>query len=97
MLTIEDAKTLDESEWRQLARLLYLVLCDLRGMARDGKNAEVRALADALHEVPQMMYPDKFSIQMFRDGVARFQNQFPGKAHFNYLQEWEKLQNQGPK
>ena len=87
----KDAGLPTEAEQQVLARLMYLAFCDLRTLAREGKSEQARALADAFHNVPLLMFTKDFSFSAFRDSLARYQGKYEGKLHHNYMHEWEKL------
>ena len=72
--TFEDAKMPTELERRHLARLMYLAFCDLRILACENRNEQARALADAFHNVPLLIYKDDFSFRVFRE----FPQKLPG-------------------
>ena len=70
---------------------MYLAFCDLRILAREGKTAQTRAVAEAFHNVPLLMPTDEFSFGAFREFLGRYQQAYQGTLRFNYLDEWEKL------
>ena len=85
-----DERMLTEAERKNLTRLMYLAFCDLRGLARDRKMEQAKALAEAFHNIPLLMHTQNFSFRAFRDFLQRYQDNHT-KAQFNYLQEWERL------
>jgi hypothetical protein len=91
-----DERMLTEFERKNLTRLMYLAFCDLRGLARDGKMGQARALAEAFHNIPLLMHTQNFSFRAFKDFLQRYQNNY-AKVQFNYLQEWEKLNTEIPR
>jgi len=86
----EDERMPAESERQSLTRLMYLAFCDLRGLSRDGKMEQARALAEAFHNIPLLMHTQNFSFRAFKEFLQRYHDKFT-KTQFNYLQEWEKL------
>src|SRR5436309_1802109 len=91
MWEFEDARMPTDAERQRLARLMYLAFCDLRILSREGNTAQARALAEAFHNVPLLMYTDDFSFRAFREFLGRYQQAYQGALRFNYLEEWEKL------
>ena len=91
MWKFEDRQVPTEAERKHLSRLMYLAFCDLRALAREGRNEQARALAEAFHNVPLLMYTEDFSFQAFREFLSSYQNKYPDKLLINYLHEWEKL------
>ena len=88
-----DERTPTESECKSLARLMYMAFCDLRGLGRDGKMSQARALAEAIHNIPLLMYTQNFSFRAFREFLLSYRDNY-AKTQFNYLQEWERLNAQ---
>jgi hypothetical protein len=88
-----DERVLTEAERKRLTRLMYLAFCDLRGLAREGKMEQARSLAEAFHNIPLLMHTQNFSFRAFKDFLQRYQEKYT-KVQFNYLQEWEKLNNE---
>lgn len=82
---------LSEVERQRLARLMYMAFCDLRALALAGRIGQAKALAEAFHNVPLLMYSSDFSLQAFRNFLERYQSDYQGKLRFDYLEEWEKL------
>ena len=87
----KDAGLPTEAERQRLARLMYLAFCDLRILAREGKSEQARALAEAFHNVPLLMYSKDFSFSVFRSILEHYQATFKGNLRFNYLHELEKF------
>ena len=79
-----------EQERKNLSRLMYLAFCDFRALAREGSNQQARALAEAFHNVPLLMYTGDFSFQAFREFLDHYQSKYRDKLLINYLEEWEK-------
>ncbi|MGO9585126.1 MAG: hypothetical protein ACLP2Y_02800 [Limisphaerales bacterium] len=80
-----------ETERQKLSRLMYVVFCDLRALALDAQTQQAKDLAEALHNIPLLMYTSNFSFKAFRDFLERYQQKYADKARYNCLQEWEKF------
>ena len=91
MWKFEDQRMPTEAERKHLSRLMYLAFCDLRALAREGRNEQARALAEAFHNVPLLMYNEDFSFQGFRQRLENYQDQYHDTLLLNYLEEWNKL------
>jgi hypothetical protein len=87
----EDARMPTKAERRSLARMLYLAFCDLRMLALEGRSEQARDLAEAMHNVPLLMYSEDFSFRSFRDFIERYQKKHAERLHMDYLKEWEKI------
>jgi hypothetical protein len=88
-----DERMPTEAERQSLTRLMYLAFCDLRRLAREEKLEQVRALAEAFHNIPLLMHTQNFSFRAFREFLQNYQGAY-ANAQLNYLQEWEKLNTQ---
>ena len=80
-----------EQERKHLARLMYLAFLDVRILARAGRNEQAKDLAEAFHNIPQMMHTADFSFRVFHDFLKRYQNKYAGQLQFDYLEEWDKM------
>lgn len=80
-----------ETERQKLSRLMYVAFCDLRALALDAQTQQAKDLAEALHNIPLLMYTSNFSFKAFRDFLERYQQKYADKARYNCLQEWEKF------
>ncbi len=70
---------------------MYVAFCDLRALALDAQTQQAKDLAEALHNIPLLMYTSNFSFKAFRDFLERYQQKYADKARYNCLQEWEKF------
>src|SRR2546429_134900 len=86
---IGDERVPTEQEQRSLSRLVYMALVDLRALIRDGRNEQARALVDAIHNVPLLMYSDRFSFRAFTDFLRIYQERFGEDCRSDYLAEWK--------
>ena len=86
-----DARMPTEVEQKALSRLMYLAFVDIRALILDGQPQQAKDLAEALHNVPLLMHSRDFNFGTFRDFLERYQQKYIGRARYNYLQEWEKL------
>jgi hypothetical protein len=91
MLKFDDSRMPTDSERKNLSRLMYIAFCDLRSLALDGQTQQVKDLSEAFHNVPLLMHTSDFSFKMFRRFLENYRDKYAGKARFDYLQEWEKL------
>ena len=80
-----------DKERKSLSRLMYMAFCDLRALALSGQTQQAKDLSEAFHNIPLLMYTADFSFKVFGDFLVRYQEKYTGKARFDYLQEWEKL------
>lgn len=87
----EDARMPTEAERRRLARMLYIAFCDLRMLALEGRSEQARDLAEAMHNVPLLMYSEDFSFRAFRDFIERYQKKQADRLQLDNLKEWKKL------
>jgi hypothetical protein len=87
----EDARMPTDDERKKLSRLMYIAFCDLRALGRDGQTQQVKDLSEAFHNIPLLMHTTDFSFKVFRDLLKNYKEKYEGKARFDYLQEWEKL------
>jgi hypothetical protein len=88
----DDARMPTESEQKSLARLMYLAFCDVRSLARGGRNEQARDLADAFHNLPLLMHTRHFSLSAMRRSLKFYREKYPDGLSTDYLAEWEKLQ-----
>ena len=89
----EDARPLSEIERQKLSRMMYLAFCDLRALARQAQAQQAKDLAEAFHNVPLLMHTNEFSFKVFRELLERYQEKYKGHLRFDYLEEWEKLED----
>ena len=87
----DDARMPTDYERKNLSRLMYIAFCDLRALALDGQTQQVKDLSEAFHNIPLLMHTTDFSFKVFRHLLKNYKEKYEGKARFDYLQEWEKL------
>jgi hypothetical protein len=70
---------------------MCLAFINVRALVLDGQPQQAKDVAEAFHNIPLLMHTDDFSSKAFHDSLERYQQKYSGKASYNYLQEWEKL------
>jgi hypothetical protein len=90
-MSFDDAKMPTDAERKKLSRLIYLAFVDVRALILDGQSQQAKDLTEAFHNVPLLMYTADFSFKAFQDFLMSYKEKYEGKARFDYLQEWEKL------
>ena len=73
MWTFNDAQLPTEGQHKALAYLAYLAFVEMRMLGREGKAAQVADLAEALHNLPLMLWHPEFSMSCQRGFFARYQ------------------------
>ena len=86
-----DAKTLTDDERRKLCEMIYRALLEIRILGWNGKAKQAAELADAFHNVPNMMWNEVFSLDFFRNFLEDYQQQFPDSEGVNYPKMFDKL------
>jgi|GEM_PF-4235817 len=56
-----DAQALDDRQRRELNKLVYLVLVEIRALLWTDRAEQATALAEAFHNLPLFLYSDQFS------------------------------------
>jgi hypothetical protein len=87
----DDARMPNDAERKKLSHLMYFAFVDMRALILDGHAQQAKDLAEAFHNIPLLMHTHNFSFRVFRDFLEDYQNKYTGKARFDYLREWEKL------
>jgi hypothetical protein len=77
---IPDARALTDDERRALCEILYSALVRIRSLGGAGKATEASDLADALHNVPHLMWNEDFSLNWLRTRLARYEQLYPGQG-----------------
>lgn len=86
-----DAKLLTDAERQKLCEMIHLAILEIRILGWNGKAAQAAALADAFHNVPNMMWSEDFSLNSFRNFLKSYQQQFPESKGFDYLKMFDRL------
>jgi len=67
---------------RELCQLLVEVLIEIRWRAWHGESEQVGDLADAVHNLPLVMYEPTFSWSWCRDYLQHYQEKYPQRGDF---------------
>ena len=91
MWTFDDAQLPTEGQRKALAYLAYLAFVEMRMLGREGKAAQVADLAEALHNLPLMLWHPEFSMSCQRGFFARYQEKHGAREGFDYVAELDKI------
>jgi hypothetical protein len=89
-----DSKPLTESQRRKLCELMYLAFCNIRFTTwKPSVEALQRIgdLADAFHNLPNLMWEDDFSLSEFRRTVQRCVDKHPNQWVVDYLAKIDEI------
>lgn len=71
---------LDDAQRQQLCDLLFNALLRIRMLGWQGDVAQVASLADALHNLPALLYSDRFNWELARRYLADHVRAYPEGA-----------------
>ena len=72
-----NVRSLTDRQIRLFGEMLAAALRDIRHLGWEGKSEQAAALADAFHNLPAMMYTNKFSFVWFRGSLEHYHDQYP--------------------
>ncbi len=86
----EDSRPLTEAERRELSRMLYMALLEIRLSGWDGDADKAADIADAFHNIPPLLFGKTFSFDYFRKCLESYRRKHP-EPGFDYLEMLDKL------
>lgn len=86
-----DERFLTDDERQKFCEMIYRAFLEIRILGWDGKAAQAAELADAFHNVPNMMWSENFSLDFFRIFLEGYQQQFPESEGINYPKLFDRL------
>lgn len=86
-----DERVLTDEERRKLCEMMYRAFLEIRILGWNGKAGQAAALADAFHNVPNMMWSENFSLTFFKNFLENYQQQFPEGDGINFPKVFDNL------
>jgi len=80
-----DSRMPTERERQKLCIMLHFALLEIRLLGHEGKAKQAHDLADAFHNLPELLWSDVFSFNFFRNFLQGYQEQYQENSRFNYL------------
>lgn len=80
-----------DDERRKLCEMIYRAFLEIRILGWNGKTEQAAALADAFHNVPNMMWSEDFSLFFFRNFLESYQQRFPEHEKFDFLKMFDRF------
>ena len=86
-----DARLLTEQEQRQLCKILFNALLEIRGLGNEGKAEQAADVADAFHNLPVYLWSDQFSLSIFRSFLEEYQQKYQEVGCYNYVKMLDEM------
>jgi hypothetical protein len=95
MFTSPDARTLDDTQRRELTKLTYAGLVEIRSLLRSGRHEQAAAVVEAFHNLPLFLYSEHFSFAALRQVLEDYQAKFAGHLQIDFLAELDRIASGG--
>lgn len=86
-----DKRTLTEKERQKMSEMIHYSFIEIRLLGWRGKSEQAAALADVFHNIPNMMWGKDFSLDMFRDCIVNFQQDYTESETVDFLILFDRL------
>lgn len=73
-----DCRVLVDWERQKLCEMLFRSLIEIRILALNGESERIAELADAFHNLPELLYSENFSMKYFRMFLKNYHEKYPG-------------------
>jgi hypothetical protein len=91
-----DARLLTEHERRELCKMLFNALLEIRGLGNEGKAEQAADVADAFHNLPIFLWSDQFSLSLFRKFLEEYQQKYQDAECYNYVKMLDEMTGDEP-
>jgi len=85
----DDSRSLSDAERRKLCTMISHAFVMIRSLGYTGKAERAADLADALHNLPSLMWEDQFSLRLFRAGLESYSAKHSDTYFLKMLDEME--------
>ena len=82
---LSDAQMLTEKQRQELAKMIHHAFLQIRMLGWQNKAEQAAALADAFHNLPEMLWSKCFSFNLFKGDLASYHQQFPSEKGTDFL------------
>ena len=89
-----DSRMPSDDERRQLCRMLYPALLEMRALGLEGEAARAADLADAFHNLPSHLWSDDFSFAFFRRFLEAYEQKYAARR-FDYVGMPDRIVGEG--
>ncbi len=87
-----DTKIPNEQQRQKFCELIYRAFIEMRILGWQGKSEQVADLADAFHNLPQLLYSEDFSVKFFRIFLQSYHEKYPrNETGGDFLQMLDKI------
>lgn len=88
----EDTQLPTEQQRQKLCEMIYRAFIEMRILGLQGKSEQVADLADAFHNLPQLLYSEEFSMKFFRIFLQSYHEKYPrNETGGDFLQILDKI------
>jgi hypothetical protein len=91
------SQRLSEQQRRKLCEVLYYAFIELRGMGSPERALQASKLANALHNLPHLLFADDFDWEKVEAPLRHYQSQFYQSDRtrgYDYLKMIAQIQNE---
>lgn len=88
----DDLQIPTEQQRQELCKMMWRAFIEIRLLGYQGKSQQIADLADAFHNLPELIYSENFSLKYFRFFLESFHQKYPkNESGGDFLQMLDKV------